>query len=67
MPVKITLKPVDQKTADNIILNYVDNKNYKILYKYIGNKTYYWFTTKNIKHYAGYYNTTNQTLKYKAL
>jgi hypothetical protein len=67
MPVKITLKPLDTETANSVILGYCDKKGFKILYKYKGNKIYYWFTKSNNKYFAGIYNRDNQILKYKAL
>tara|TARA_Y100001973_G_C5166792_1_gene316642 strand:+ start:109 stop:351 length:243 start_codon:yes stop_codon:yes gene_type:complete len=71
-PVKIKLNPLDKFTADEIMLNYADNKGYKINYitkktnKPFGNKTrYYFFIINNVKYYAGCFK--NNKLEYKAL
>ena len=77
-PVTITLNPLDRHTADSIILNYADDKDYKISYKYIKSPASYnkpstsqyveyFFIINNKKIYAGIYNYKTNQLTYKAL
>jgi hypothetical protein len=65
-PTKITLNPLDRATADEIIMNYADKKDYKINFKVKKqfNQVTYFFTVNKLKVYSGSYDYNKKQLTY---